>query len=259
MEVADRVVVVTGGARGIGRALSRKFADAGAEMVIVADIDADAAWSVARDIGGMAIRCDVSKETDVAQLVEKVHIAKGRIDIFCSNAGIAVDGGPETANSEWQRIWDVNVMAHVYVARHALPWMLARGDGYLVGTVSAAGLLNHLFAAPYGVTKAAALSFFEWLSIAHGDEGIKVSCICPQGVKTDMLAAERRKGLDFLTATALEPDQVAETVLLGIHDEKFLILPHAEVAEYFVRRASDYERWLRGMRRLRASVVAANQ
>jgi NAD(P)-dependent dehydrogenase (short-subunit alcohol dehydrogenase family) len=259
MEVADRVVVVTGGARGIGRSLARKFAAAGAEMVIVADIDADAAWSVARDIGGMAIRCDVSKETEVAQLVEKVHIAKGRIDIFCSNAGIAVDGGPETANSEWQRIWEVNVMAHVYVARYALPSMLARGEGYVVGTVSAAGLLNHLFAAPYGVTKAAALSFFEWLSIAHGDEGIRVSCICPQGVKTDMLAAERRKGLDFLTATALEPEQVADAALQGIHDEKFLILPHSEVAEYFVRRASDYERWLRGMRRLRASVVAANQ
>jgi len=259
MEVADRVVVVTGGARGIGRALARKFAAAGAEMVIVADVDADAAWSVAREIDGMAIRCDVSNETDVAQLVEKVHIAKGRIDIFCSNAGSAVDGGPETANSEWQRIWDVNVMAHIYVARHALPSMLARKEGYLVGTVSAAGLLNHMFAAPYGVTKAAALSFFEWLAMAHGDEGIRVSCICPLGVKTDMLAAERRKGLDFLTSTALEPDQVAETVLLGIQDERFLILPHPEVAEYFSRRASDYDRWLRGMRRLRANVVAANQ
>jgi NAD(P)-dependent dehydrogenase (short-subunit alcohol dehydrogenase family) len=259
MEVADRVVVVTGGARGIGRAMARKFASAGAEIVIVADVDADGAWSVAREIGGMAIRCDVSSETDVAQLVEKVHIAKGRIDIMCSNAGIAVDGGPETANSEWQRIWDVNVMAHVYVARHALPAMLARREGYILGTVSAAGLLNHMFAAPYGVTKAAALSFFEWLAIAHGDEGIRVSCLCPLGVKTDMLAAERRKGLDFLTAAALEPERVAETVLQGIHDEKFLILPHPEVSEYFGRRASDYDRWLKGMRRLRANIVAANQ
>jgi NAD(P)-dependent dehydrogenase (short-subunit alcohol dehydrogenase family) len=158
MEVADRVVVVTGGARGIGRALAHRFASAGAEIVIVADVDGDGAWSVAREIGGMAIRCDVSSETDVEQLVEKVHIAKGRIDILCSNAGVAVDGGPETANSEWQRIWDVNVMAHVYMARHALPAMLARKEGYIVGTVSAAGLLNHMFAAPYGVTKAAALS-----------------------------------------------------------------------------------------------------
>ena len=259
MEVADRVVVVTGGARGIGRALARRFASAGAEIVIVADVDADGAWTVAREIGGMAIRCDVSRETEVAQLVEKVEIAKGRIDIFCSNAGIGVGGGPETANDEWQRIWDVNVMAHVYVSRHVLPGMLARKEGYLLGTVSAAGLLNHMFAAPYGVTKAAALSLFEWLSIAHGDDGIRVSCLCPQGVKTDMLAAERRHGLDFLTATALEPDQVAEIVLQGIRDEKFLILPHPEVAAYFSRKATDYDRWLKGMRRLRANIVAASK
>jgi NAD(P)-dependent dehydrogenase (short-subunit alcohol dehydrogenase family) len=259
MEIADRVVVVTGGARGIGQALARRFASAGAEMVIVADVDADGAWSVAREIGGMAIRCDVSKEADVAELVEKVHIAKGRIDVFCSNAGIGVGGGPEAAASDWQRIWEVNVMAHVYVARHALPDMLAGKEGYLLGTVSAAGLLNHMFAAPYGVTKAAALSFFEWLSIAHGDDGIRVSCLCPQGVKTDMLAAERRQGLDFLTAAALEPDQVAEIVLQGIREEKFLILPHPEVAQYFSRKATDYDRWLKGMRRLRANILAASK
>jgi NAD(P)-dependent dehydrogenase (short-subunit alcohol dehydrogenase family) len=228
-------------------------------MVIVADVDADGAWSVAREIGGMAIRCDVSKEADVAELVEKVHIAKGRIDVFCSNAGIGVGGGPEAAASDWQRIWEVNVMAHVYVARHALPDMLARKEGYLLGTVSAAGLLNHMFAAPYGVTKAAALSFFEWLSIAHGDDGNRVSCLCPQGVKTDMLAAERRQGLDFLTAAALEPDQVAEIVLQGIREEKFLILPHPEVAQYFSRKATDYDRWLKGMRRLRANILAASK
>jgi NAD(P)-dependent dehydrogenase (short-subunit alcohol dehydrogenase family) len=201
----------------------------------------------------------VSKEADVAELVEKVHIAKGRIDVFCSNAGIGVGGGPEAAASDWQRIWEVNVMAHVYVARHALPDMLARKEGYLLGTVSAAGLLNHMFAAPYGVTKAAALSFFEWLSIAHGDDGIRVSCLCPQGVKTDMLAAERRQGLDFLTAAALEPDQVAEIVLQGIREEKFLILPHPEVAQYFSRKATDYDRWLKGMRRLRANILAASK
>lgn len=259
MEAADRVVVVTGGARGIGRALSRRFAAAGAEIVIVADIDADAAWTVAREIGGMAIRCDVSRETDVVQLIEKVETAKGRIDIFCSNAGIAIGGGPETATAEWQRIWEVNVMAHVFVARHLVPRMLVRKEGYLLGTVSAAGLLNHVFASPYGVTKAAALSFFEWLAIAHGDEGLRVSCLCPQGVKTDMLAAERREGLEFLTENALEPEQVADIVLQGIRDEKFLILPHPEVAEYFVRKAGDYDRWLRGMRRLRAKIVAASK
>ena len=259
MNVADRVVVVTGGARGIGRALARRFASAGAETVIVADVDPDGAWAVAREIGGMAIRCDVAREEEVAQLVEKVQIAKGRIDIFCSNAGIAVGGGPEASTSDWQRIWDVNVMAHVYVARHVLPGMLARKEGYLLGTVSAAGLLNHMFAAPYIATKAAALSFFDWLSIAHGDDGIRVSCLCPQGVKTDMLAAERRLGLEFLTAAALEPEQVAEIVLQGIRDEKFLILPHPEVAEYFTRKATDYDRWLKGMRRLRANILAASK
>jgi NAD(P)-dependent dehydrogenase (short-subunit alcohol dehydrogenase family) len=259
MEVADRVVVVTGGARGIGSALAMRFASAGAETVVVADVDADGAWAVARQIGGMAIRCDVSNEADVAQLVDKVHIAKGRIDIFCSNAGIAVGGGPEAADADWQRIWEVNVMAHVYVARHVLPGMLARKEGYILGTVSAAGLLNHMFAAPYGVTKAAALSFFEWLAIAHADDGIRISCLCPQGVKTAMLAAERRLGLEFLTDSALEPEQVAEVVLKGIHDEKFLILPHPEVAEYFSRKAADYDRWLKGMRRLRANILSASK
>ena len=259
MEVADRVVVVTGGARGIGRALARRFASAGAEAVIVADVDADGAWTVAREIGGLAMKCDVSREEEISDLVRKVHTAKGRIDIFCSNAGIGVGGGPEATTSDWQRIWDVNLMSHVFVARHVLPQMVDRKEGYLLGTVSAAGLLNHVFAAPYGVTKAAALSLFEWLAIAHGDDGIRVSCLCPQGVKTDMLAAERRLGHDFLTAGALEPEHVADVVVDGIRNERFLILPHPEVAEYFNRKAQDYDRWLRGMRRLRANLLAASQ
>ncbi len=260
MEVADRVVVVTGGAKGIGRALSRRFASTGAKAVIVADSDAQGAQTVAREIGGMAITCDVSHEDEVAHLVEKVGGAHGRIDIFCSNAGIAVAGGPEAATSDWQRIWDVNLMSHVFVARHVLPGMLERKEGYLLGTVSAAGLLNHVFAAPYGVTKAAALSFFEWLAIAHGDEGVRVSCLCPQGVKTDMLAAERRVlGTNFLTAGALEPEQVADVVLEGIRNERFLILPHPEVAEYFNRKAQDYDRWLKGMRRLRANLIGGSK
>jgi NAD(P)-dependent dehydrogenase (short-subunit alcohol dehydrogenase family) len=257
MDVADGVVVVTGGARGIGRALARRLAAAKAKVVVVADIDEGGANAVAGEIRGMAVRCDVSNESDVEQLVARVHAQHGRIDLYCSNAGIAVAGGPEAPTAEWQRIWDVNVMAHVFAARHVLPGMLARKRGYILGTVSAAGLLNHVLAAPYGVTKAAALSFFEWLAIAHGDEGIRVSCLCPQGVKTDMLAAERRVGLEFLTAGALEPDEVAEIVLRGIADEKFLILPHPEVADYFRRKAADYDRWLRGMRRLRAGILSA--
>jgi NAD(P)-dependent dehydrogenase (short-subunit alcohol dehydrogenase family) len=258
MDVAGRVIVVTGSARGIGRALATRFAREGAEAVVVADIDLDGASEVAKEIGGTAVQCDVSRESDVEKLVDRVQSAHGRIDIFCSNAGIAVGGGPETPTDQWQRIWDVNLMSHVFVARYALPAMLQRGEGYILGTVSAAGLLNHVFAAPYGVTKAAALSLFEWLSIAHGAQGIRISCLCPQGVKTDMLAAERREGIDFLTATALEPETVAEIVQQGLRDERFLILPHPEVGEYFRRKADDYDRWLKGMRRLRANIIAAN-
>src|SRR6266446_2720307 len=258
VDVTNRVVVVTGGARGIGRALARKFAKEGAEAVVVADIDGDSAWAVAREIGGMAIKCDVSREDEVADLVDKAQTAHGRIDLYCSNAGIGVGGGPEAATADWQRIWDVNVMSHVFAARHVLPRMLDRKEGYLLGTVSAAGLLNHVFAAPYGVTKAAALSFFEWLAIAHGEDGIRVSCLCPQGVRTDMLAAESRLGLEFLTANAVEPEQVADVVVEGIRSEKFLILPHPEVAEYFNRKAQDYDRWLRGMRRLRVNLLATS-
>ena len=258
MDVTGRVVIVTGGARGIGRALARRFAQAKAEAVIVADVDLDGVSAVAREIDAAAVRCDVSRESDVKELVDRVEAEHGRIDIFCSNAGIAVGGGPETPTDQWQHIWEVNLMSHVFVARHALPGMLKRHEGYLLGTVSAAGLLNHVFAAPYGVTKAAALSLFEWLAIAHGDEGVRVSCLCPQGVKTDMLAAERRLGLDFLTANALEPEAVAEIVLQGLHDERFLILPHPEVADYFRRKADDYDRWLKGMRRLRANILSAS-
>jgi NAD(P)-dependent dehydrogenase (short-subunit alcohol dehydrogenase family) len=259
MDVIDRVIVVTGGARGIGRALATRFAREHAEAVVVADLDLDGASKVAEEIGGAAVQCDVSQESDVKKLIDRVQSEHGRIDIFCSNAGIAVGGGPETPTDQWQRIWDVNLMSHVFVARYALPAMLERGEGYILGTVSAAGLLNHVFAAPYGVTKAAALSLFEWLSIAHGAGGIRISCLCPQGVRTDMLAAERRVGLDFLTANALEPETVAEIVLQGLRDERFLILPHPEVGEYFHRKADDYDRWLKGMRRLRANILAASR
>jgi NAD(P)-dependent dehydrogenase (short-subunit alcohol dehydrogenase family) len=257
MELKDRVVVVTGAARGIGRALATRIITEHPRAVVMADIDGAEVERVATSIGGSGIRCDVAREDDVKRLVEEVESKHGHIDVFCSNAGIAVGGGPETSTDEWQRIWDVNVMSHVYIARHVLPGMLARNDGYIVGTVSAAGLLNHLFAAPYGVTKAAALSLFEWLAIAHGDAGIRVSCLCPQGVKTDMLARERSQlGIDFLSGGALEPEAVADAVVQGIAEERFLILPHPQVADYFRRKADDYDRWLRGMRRLRSQLLA---
>jgi NAD(P)-dependent dehydrogenase (short-subunit alcohol dehydrogenase family) len=256
MELNGRVIVVTGAGRGIGRALVRRFATEAPKALVAADIDLASVQSVASEVGGDAVRCDVSSEADVVQLVNQTETSHGRIDVFCSNAGIAVAGGPETSDDDWRRIWEVNVLSHVYVARHVLPGMLARQDGYIVGTVSAAGLLNHVFAAPYGVSKAAALSLFEWLAIAHGDAGIRISCLCPQGVKTEMLAAERRAlGTNFLTAGALEPEAVADAVVEGIAAEHFLILPHPEVAEYFRRKADDYDRWLRGMRRLRSQLL----
>ncbi len=257
MDLKGRVIVITGAARGIGRALARRFQAEQPEAIVVVDIDGESVSRVAAEVGGTPTQCDLTRESDVERLVKQVESAHGRIDLFCSNAGIAVGGGPEASDADWQRIWDVNLMAHVYVARHVLPAMLDRKDGYLMGTVSAAGLLNHVFAAPYAVTKAAALSFFEWLAIAHGDEGLRVSCLCPQGVNTDMLAAERNQlGIDFLTAGALEPEAVADAVVKGIADESFLILPHPEVAEYFRRKADDYDRWLRGMRRLRSHLLA---
>jgi NAD(P)-dependent dehydrogenase (short-subunit alcohol dehydrogenase family) len=258
MELTDRVIVVTGAARGIGRALATRFVEERPRAIVVVDRDAEGARRVAAEIGATALVCDVSKDDDVRRMVGDVEKIHGHIDVFCSNAGIAIGGGPETSTEEWQRIWEVNVMSHVFVARHVLPGMLARKQGYLLGTVSAAGLLNHIFAAPYGVTKAAALSLYEWIAIAHGDAGIHVSCLCPQGVKTDMLAAElERLHIDFLTTDALEPQAVAQAVVEGIGAERFLILPHPEVAEYFRRKADDYDRWLRGMRRLRANLLTA--
>jgi NAD(P)-dependent dehydrogenase (short-subunit alcohol dehydrogenase family) len=246
-------VVVTGGGGGIGSALCRRFAADGARQVVVSDIDPDAAERVAAEIGGTAVRADVTLESDVADLVRGTVKAHGRIDIYCSNAGIAIGGGPEASDQAWRQSWDVHVMAHVYAARALLPGMLERGEGYIVGTISAAALLNHVLAAPYAVTKAAGLSFFEWLAIAYHERGIRVSALCPQGVRTAMLAQEGER--NFLTAGALDPEEVAQAVAEGMHDERFLILPHAEVGEFFQRKAADYDRWLRGMRRLRGRIL----
>jgi NAD(P)-dependent dehydrogenase (short-subunit alcohol dehydrogenase family) len=252
MNVAGKVVVVTGGAEGIGRALCRRFAADGAALVVVADINGDGAELVAAEIGGRAIACDVSREADIVRLVE----ASGAIDLFCSNAGIIIEGAAETPDDEWRAIWGVNVMAHIYAARSVLPGMLARGGGYFLQTVSAAGLLSQIGSAPYSVTKHAALGFAEWLSITYGDRGIGVSALCPQGVRTNMLLRPRPGGPSFLEADAVTPEQVADAVIAGLADERFLILPHPEVAEYFRRKASDYDRWLRGMRRLQARAIA---
>ena len=253
MELKGKVAVVTGGANGIGRALCERFA-AGGARVIVADVDAGGAAEVARTAGGVAVEANVAREADVQRLTAEATAKFGRIDLFCSNAGIGVDGGPEAPDEAWQRIWDVNVMAHVYAARAVLPQMLERKEGYLLQTVSAAGLLAQIGSAPYSVTKHAALAFAEWLAITYGDQGLRVSALCPQGVRTNMLLKAEFGGGAFLLEGALEPAQVAEAVVQGLAEERFLILPHPEVAEYFKRKANDYERWLRGMRRLQASV-----
>jgi NAD(P)-dependent dehydrogenase (short-subunit alcohol dehydrogenase family) len=258
VELRDKVVIVTGGASGIGAALSRRFAAEGARAVVVADLQADAAQAVADEIGGTAVSTDVAVEADVRALVEKTTKQHGPVDLFCSNAGIAIGGGVEVPDEEWRRIWDINLMAHVYAARAVLPGMLARGEGYLLNTASAAGLLTNLGAAPYAVTKHAAVALAEWLAITHGDAGIKVSVLCPQGVRTPMLLGGAELGDDaanMLLAGAIEPQQVADAVVEGLRDEAFLILPHPEVLEYLRRKTDDYDRWLTGMRRLQARIA----
>jgi NAD(P)-dependent dehydrogenase (short-subunit alcohol dehydrogenase family) len=271
MRVEGKVVVVTGAGRGIGRALARRFAAEGAKGVAVGDIDEGNADAVAAElaatgVGAVGLRTDVGVEREVRALVEAAEAAFGPVDLCCSNAGIAVGGGVEADDEDWQRIWDVNVMAHVYAARAVLPSMLDRGEGYLLNTASAAGLLTNLGAAPYSVTKHAAVALAEWLAITHGDEGIKVSCLCPQGVNTAMLMGEanpaRRPGDETgadvvkVAGRVLEPEEVAEAVISGLDEERFLILPHPEVAEYWRRKTDDPDRWLAGMRRLQARVRA---
>jgi NAD(P)-dependent dehydrogenase (short-subunit alcohol dehydrogenase family) len=250
MQLKDKVVVVTGGAHGIGEALCHRFAAEGARGVVVGDRDRQGAERVAAAIGGLAVETDVAVEESLVRLVEWATSAFGAIDLFCSNAGIAVAGGVETADADWQRIWDVNVMAHVWVARAVLPAMLARGQGYLLQTASAAGLLTQIGSAPYAVTKHAAVALAEWLSITYAQHGIKVSCLCPMGVRTRMLADVQGGVGDMLRADAIDPEAVAEAVVQGLAAERFLILPHPQVAAFFHHKADDYDRWLRGMRRL---------
>jgi NAD(P)-dependent dehydrogenase (short-subunit alcohol dehydrogenase family) len=256
MILKDKVAVVTGGAMGIGKALCERFAQEGARAVVVADIDGAGAQKVAEAIGGIAITTNVAKEEDIKNLVEQTLEKFGQIDLFCSNAGIAGKyGGAEVSNEDWEQIWGINVMAHILAARYVVPPMLARGEGYLLNTASAAGLLMQVNAAPYSVTKHAAVSFAEWLSVAYGDKGIKVSCLCPQGVRTRMLLGEDGNSENFLVAGSVSPEEVAEACVKAIEEERFLVLPHPEVAEYFQRKATDYDRWIRGMRRLRKQVV----
>ena len=248
MNLKDRIIVVTGAASGIGRALAVRFAAEGAKLVVCADRDEPGAKATAEMMGGIAFKVDVSKEADIQALIETVETDHGPIDLFCSNAGIGVGGGAETPDADWQRIWDINVMAHVWAARHLVPIMSARGGGYLLNTSSAAGLLSQIGSAPYAVTKHAAVGLAEWLAITHGDAGIKVSVLCPQAVRTAMTAGNP-DGVASIDGM-MEPDVLAESVVRGIEAEQFLILPHPEVIDYMRNKTNDYGRWIGGMRKL---------
>lgn len=254
MELAGRCVVVTGAGSGIGRALAERFAREDTRVLIVADIAGAAARETAAACGGVAVEADVGSAEGVQALVDRALVDAGQIDLFCSNAGIpGPGGGPEAPDDEWQRIWQVNVMSHVWAARALLPGMLQRGEGYLLNTASAAGLLTQVGALPYSVTKHAAVAVAEWLSITYGDRGIRVSCLCPQAVRTPMLedALEDPVGAAALLADeVLEPADVAEVTLQAIREERFLILPHPSVGRYMALKGNEPERWLAGMRKL---------
>ncbi|MEQ8898055.1 MAG: SDR family oxidoreductase [Roseovarius sp.] len=256
MNLNQKTVIVTGGASGIGAAIATRFAAQGAR-VAVADLDLGAAQATAARIGGLALACDVTQEADIQRIVQRTEAEFGPIDLFCSNAGLAL-GEPSHAasasNADWSRAWEVHVMAHVYAARAVLPGMIDRGTGYLLQMASAAGLLNQIGDAAYSATKHAAVSFAESLAITHGRDGIKVSVVCPQYVATPLLgyatpeAAGDAPGL-------LTPDAVAETVLQGVTEERFLILPHGQVAQYMQFKSADHDKWLESMRRLRDRVM----
>jgi NAD(P)-dependent dehydrogenase (short-subunit alcohol dehydrogenase family) len=272
MELRDRICVVTGGASGIGQALCQRFASEGARTVVVVDKDADGALATSEPLGsrGTALTADVTVEADIEAVVERTEAEIGPIDLFASNAGVLGFGGIEAPDTVWESVWSVNVLAHLYAARAMVPLMLERGGGYLLSTASAAGLLSQPGDAPYSVTKHAAVAFAEWLAITYGDLGIKVSCVCPMAVDTAMLRGgagtggegTERPGAALAETQAaavagiLSPDRVADAVVAGIRDERFLILPHPAVATYEQRRAADRDRWLAGMRRLSAALMS---
>jgi NAD(P)-dependent dehydrogenase (short-subunit alcohol dehydrogenase family) len=248
VELQDKLIVVTGAASGIGRALAQRFAGEKARLIVCADINAAGANETAKMMGGVAATTDVSKESDIAELIDAVERDHGPIDLFCSNAGIGIGGGPETPDAQWQRIWDINVMAHVWAARHLIPRMIARGGGYLLNTSSAAGLLSQIGSAPYAVTKHAAVGLAEWLAFTYGDQGIKVSVLCPQAVRTAMTAGNP-DGVASVDGM-MEPDAVADACVHAIQEERFLVLPHPQVLTYMRRKTEDYDRWIGGMKKL---------
>lgn len=273
MELRDGVIIVTGGGSGIGAAMCRRFATESPRAIVVADIDGDAASAVAdririhapASVTVVSRALDVGDGSRVGALVAETHLEHGAVDLFCSNAGVATGMGVEAPDEVWERIWQVNVMAHVYAARALLRTWIEGGGGHLLVTASAAGLLTNLGDAPYSVTKHGAVALAEWLSVTYGDRGVRVSCLCPQGVRTPMLfgsadGPDRGPGGSLAAEVVkaqnvIEPEDVADAVVAGLRDERFLILPHPEVADYEQARAGDRERWLAAMRSLQARIT----
>ena len=257
MELSGKVVVVTGGASGIGTGLCRRFREEGVRALVIADLNGEAVAALADELDAVGVTLDVRDEAAIAAMVSEVEAQFGQIDLFCSNAGILnLDGGDfwatSSANDVWQANWEIHVMAHVYAARACLPAMIRRGEGYFLHTISAAGLLSQPYTAAYATTKHAAIGFAESLAISHGDDGIKVSCLCPQAVDTAMLGGTDggSAGIDGI----LSPAQVAQAVIDGLREESFLILPHEQVEQYHLNKAQNYNRWIGGMRKLRRSM-----
>jgi NAD(P)-dependent dehydrogenase (short-subunit alcohol dehydrogenase family) len=266
MHLQGKVVIVTGGASGIGRALARRAGGESAAGVVVADLDGRAAAAVAGELGVPAIGtgCDVTSEIEVQALIERTGKELGPVDVFFANAGVMAGSDEQTPDDEWDVAFAVNVRSHILAARLLVPGWLERGSGCFVVTASAAGLLTQIGVAPYAVTKHAAVAFAEWLSVTYGDRGIHVGCVCPMGVETPMLHGTpqdggQSAGLEAVRSAGeiLTPEAVADAVVAGLADERFLILPHPEVLEFFRRKGADYDRWLAGMRRLRRAAESA--
>lgn len=254
MELKDKVIVVTGGGRGIGRGLCQRFAREFPKGIVVADIDKAEAQETADMVGGTAVVCDVSKEDSIQQLVATAEKTYGPIDMFCANAGIAFSGGEELPDDRWNEMMDINFMSHVWSARAVLPGMLKRRQGCLLHTASAAGLLMEFSSAPYQVSKHAAVAFAEWLAAKYTPRGIQVACLCPQGVQTRMIDGSHPMS-QHLQQTSVTVEHVAETTMQCLKDRQFLILPHPEVSRYLQNRANDHDRWLNGMTKLRSQVL----
>jgi NAD(P)-dependent dehydrogenase (short-subunit alcohol dehydrogenase family) len=260
VKIKDSRIVITGGAAGIGAALARRFSAAGAKQIVIVDRDAVAAQQVAADVVGLSASLDVCDETALKELVDRIETEEGAIDLFVSNAGAGKgDGDPwwatSASNDDWNLLWQLHVMAHVYAARACLPHFLARKSGWFLNTASAAGLLNQIGDAAYSTTKHAAIGFAESLAITHGDDGVGVSVLAPQAVATGLIGmADGQTDI----AGVLTPEQVAETVVVGLERRDFMILPHPEVKKFFAAKADNYERWVGGMRKLRRQSIALN-